>query len=754
MTQLYAHSGDGFAPQLYAEHVHNVRNRALASFDKVLKYHKNRKLVLLYRRTLEVASEWHDSGKIMTECQQVLSQSAKSDEPMLNHVDAGVAHCIKEYERTNELYYLLAAWLILAHHIGFQDWEELTKLILVNPNQILSATKLYLKDKWRDYRIQEYVDANLSAWEQLHKDTVKIADSMPETGYSITIKDIDWFDILMCFSCMVEADHYDTNRHFSEGKGVLPEPYKLRADERIVQLDRYVAKLSKGKTDDRTRDRLLLYAAADKDNNSSWVKDDGPVGVGKTNANHKKALKMAKKYGCDRIMSVVPFTNVIHQLVGKAKESLLLSGEYKVGVVNELHSTVEFKDWWLRRYNNRWDGPLTYTTCVQYFESLATYHPAAVGKLIHFANSILILDEYQQSMPYELWSHALFLLQKLVENYNVHIILSSGTPIDFHDLYHKNIVVENILSNADWKHLQKAEKDRVKYYQLGSVGLERLCKHISNGYKDKHSTLIICNTTKNAAVLWERFSINYNDVYHLSSRLTPEHRERQLEIIKDRLVKGLPTILVATSTVECGVDISFERVYREETSLDSLLQSAGRCNRNNEIKLGKVYVFRFNQTLIDDGTLSINPTTQRAINVFRKLDKKEWNPTTGTSAVRDTLTPSNMNTIIKMESDFARGNLRSVGQAMRLIKTVSYTIVIDPAVVTRIKAKDITLSYVDITRNSVSVFANVHQRLLAMGVIKPLEKVREKADDPITMWGLLDYDKNYDANLGIGKILL
>ena len=576
---------------------------------------------------------------------------------------------------------------------------------------------------------------------------------MPETGYGVELKDIDWFDLLMCFSCMVSADHADTSRYYGKGF-VLPPPYQLRADERIESLDKYVETLSRGKTDERTKNRLLLYASADRDTNSSWVKDDGPVGVGKTNANHKKALKTAKKYGCDKIISSVPFTNVIHQLVGKAKESLLLPGEYKVGVINELHSTVQFKSWWLRKYNNRWDGPLTYTTCVQYFESLATYHPAAVGKLIHFVNSVLVLDEYHQAMPYELWSHGLFLLQKLVDNFNVHVIFSSGTPIDLWDIYHKNIVVENMLTDAEWKLLQKAEKNRVKTYHIGSVGLDRLCNHINKGYKDKHSTLIVCNTTHNAAVMFSLLNRNDGTTYHLSSRLTPKHREEKLEIIKDRIAKGLPTILVSTSTVECGIDISFERCYREETSLDSLLQCKGRCNRNNEFKVGKMYVFKFCQSLVDSGDITVNPTTKRAIGVFRNLDKNEWTPPKMTSAVRDTLTQRDMDTVVGIENNFSKGNLRSVGKAMKLIKTVNHTIVIDPAVIDRIKVKDITLQYVDIVRNSVSVFENVHQRLLDMEVIEPLEKVHEDADDPITMWALKDYGVNYDMDTGLGRILL
>lgn len=47
--------------------------------------------------------------------------------------------------------------------------------------------------------------------------------------------------------------------------------------------------------------------------------------------------------------------------------------------------------------------------------------------------------------------------------------------------------------------------------------------------------------------------------------------------------KEKPLVVVSTNLIEAGVDISFACVYRSMTGLDSLAQSAGRCNRNGEI---------------------------------------------------------------------------------------------------------------------------------------------------------------------------
>ncbi len=46
--------------------------------------------------------------------------------------------------------------------------------------------------------------------------------------------------------------------------------------------------------------------------------------------------------------------------------------------------------------------------------------------------------------------------------------------------------------------------------------------------------------------------------------------------------------MVSTNLIEAGVDISFECVYRSMAGLDSLAQTAGRCNRNGEMERGNV----------------------------------------------------------------------------------------------------------------------------------------------------------------------
>ena len=53
-----------------------------------------------------------------------------------------------------------------------------------------------------------------------------------------------------------------------------------------------------------------------------------------------------------------------------------------------------------------------------------------------------------------------------------------------------------------------------------------------------------------------------------------------------------PLVCVSTQVIEAGVDVSFDRVFRDLAPIPSLVQTAGRCNRSLEGATGRVTVWR------------------------------------------------------------------------------------------------------------------------------------------------------------------
>ena len=93
--------------------------------------------------------------------------------------------------------------------------------------------------------------------------------------------------------------------------------------------------------------------------------------------------------------------------------------------------------------------------------------------------------------------------------------------------------------------------------------------------------LCIVNTRKSAKRLYDLLG-DQEDTFHLSTLMTPTHRRAVLEVVRGRLKAGLPCRVVSTSLIEAGVDVDFPTVFREVAGLESILQAAGRCNRERK----------------------------------------------------------------------------------------------------------------------------------------------------------------------------
>ena len=112
--------------------------------------------------------------------------------------------------------------------------------------------------------------------------------------------------------------------------------------------------------------------------------------------------------------------------------------------------------------------------------------------------------------------------------------------------------------------------------------------------------LCVVNVREHAARLFDELALQTagDSLFHLSTRMCPAHRLEVLDRIRGRLCENLPCLVISTQLIEAGVDIDFPVVFRALGPLDSIVQVAGRADREGKITTslgrpgGQVVVFK------------------------------------------------------------------------------------------------------------------------------------------------------------------
>jgi CRISPR-associated endonuclease/helicase Cas3 len=104
--------------------------------------------------------------------------------------------------------------------------------------------------------------------------------------------------------------------------------------------------------------------------------------------------------------------------------------------------------------------------------------------------------------------------------------------------------------------------------------------------------LVICNKKNESEYIFNKLK-DKNECYHISAAMCMAHRKEVMKKVRDRIKEkeSGPVICVSTQVMEAGVDISFTKVVRLLAGMESVVQAAGRCNRNGECeKIEKVHI--------------------------------------------------------------------------------------------------------------------------------------------------------------------
>jgi CRISPR-associated endonuclease/helicase Cas3 len=337
-----------------------------------------------------------------------------------------------------------------------------------------------------------------------------------------------------------------------------------------------------------------------------------PTGAGKTLLSLSVALKWREQTErqcgySPKIIYALPFTSVIDQNEKVIRELLSQLDDFHANeqryLVKHHHlSTFQYKteneELPLRKallLTESWEAELIVTTFVQLFHTLIGYENRALKKFHQIAGSIIILDEIQ-NVPIEYWPLLRSVLYKMAELFSCKILLLTATqPLIFPEGETVELLESEIVKPIDFF----KEMERVELHWLGgekgAYSPAEWIELFQSRFEDGKNYLAILNTIKTSIEIYEGIKEWLKErgyeVIYLSTNIVPRERKRRIAQIKQLLREKNKVVVISTQVVEAGVDVDFDVVYRDLGPIDSIVQAAGRCNRNGKLhELGKVYV--------------------------------------------------------------------------------------------------------------------------------------------------------------------
>ena len=516
------------------------------------------------------AGLWHDIGKFNSEFQRYLAGEHKSS---LDHKGAGAKLALQHHLEP-------LALLVQGHHGGLPAMRH---------------CRGWVNEKDGNPATENAIVLARQAIPQMEPQTPIKPPPWVNNGHRAEL----W--LRMVFSALIDADRLDTEAHFNPGRaedrGVVFGIAELWERFRTAHRER-VRSGSSDATVNEVRSDVYQACLAAAEQRPGIFRLAVPTGGGKTLSGMGFALRHAAIHGLNRVIVAMPFISITQQTASVYREFLggaAVLEHYSSAEVDD-HDEYDSETTWARLATENWDAPIVITTTVQLFDSLFSNRTSSTRKLHNLAKSVIILDE-AQALPPTLLAPILDGLRDLSQNYGASVVLSTATQPTFQVIKpFAGVNAYDIVQSSE-RHFQSLKRVRYDWRTNPPLSWDEVAAAM---WKTPQA-LAIVNTKKDALALLD--ILNDETALHLSTLLCGRHREAVIAEIRRRLKHGEPCRVVSTQVVEAGVDIDFPMVFRAMGPMDSIIQAAGRCNRNGQLPdKGRVIVFQPDVSTLPSGT--------------------------------------------------------------------------------------------------------------------------------------------------------
>jgi len=387
-----------------------------------------------------------------------------------------------------------------------------------------------------------------------------------------------WLRMKILYSIFITADRLDSLN--------IDKIAFEKISYKKSNFDTYLAKFPKNELSKwKNNIREITLENADKITKPGIYTISLPTGAGKTIIGLQTSMKLAQKFSLNSVIYVLPFISIVDQnaevaknIYDKVQEDHHLMNAYRENedLTNLERFVISF------RY---FKDPLIVTTFAKLWELIYSSNSNDSMSFHRLKDAVVILDE-PQSIPPEYWQGFGETLTFLSEKLGTYFILMTATQPKIA----KGVELAPKTSFPKNRHIYHIS-DEKKYLS----DIKPLVENKSN-----KSSLIILNTKKEALNVYiELRNTLRNNLFFLSAWVIPSERIKRINKLKELESKNEPRNLISTQVVEAGVDLDFDYVIKDLSPFDSIIQAAGRCNRNMRNKIGEIYVME----IIDENNI-------------------------------------------------------------------------------------------------------------------------------------------------------
>lgn len=548
--------------------------------------------------------------------------------------------------------------IVAKHHGNLPDFENILSqetLIrletFIKSNPVLPASDFYEKKLLQKHQKFE-IKWSGKLLNQLPRFLEKNKDFSNWKNNSLNY----FLDTQFAFASLIEADKRDAgdNESYFFEQALKCSASKLESSlKNIFRCHSQETQLNKLRT--QIREEAIVELEKGLKLGTRIFNLTAPTGSGKTFMLLALASEIQKEHTNLGVIYTLPFLSITEQVEDICREKIFESSDEVLSInskaINEriqnIQADLEINQ--NEKNLNRlleedfigqtFDHPFIITTFVQFFETLVSNRNTVLLKLPNFSNRIFLIDEVQ-ALPPRLYIFFTGWLEAFCRKYDSYVILSTATMPHFsikEKIYLDEYKRPDLLFKYFQEPLQLIESRKyfnedvfnrycIHLIDKSQFSIEQLANHIDS---QAESVLVILNTIKDTKQLYIHLKDESN-VYLLNTHFIPEDRRKKIDIVKKHLQKNERVILISTQLIEAGVDIDFPVVYRDLCPLPSLIQSAGRCNRNCKLPgLGRVYFF---QLINENGKSSSNLVYKNEakqflefckINIQHEIEEKE-----------------------------------------------------------------------------------------------------------------------------------